>query len=109
MTDETTPENPLDAIRTRADELGLTDDERDDFIEKRMARAGFNKGPGEWIPAGEGDDTPKDDDDEPVTRGEYRRIQRERVKKSVASPLPKKATESGTGTGKKAASKDPWW
>lgn len=109
MTDETSTENPLDAIRTRADELGLTDDERDDFIEKRMARAGFNKGPGEWIPAGAEDDTPKDDDDEPVTRGEYRRIQRENKRKSVATPPPKKGTESGNGAAKKPASRDPWW
>lgn len=109
MSDETPNENPLDTIRTRADELGLTDDERDDFIEQRMKRAGFKKGPGEWLTASDGDDEPKDDDDEPVTRGEYRRIQRENKRKSVTAPLPKKGTESDTGAAKKRVSKDPWW
>lgn len=108
MADETN-ENPLDAIRARADEMQLEGDERDDYILGRMQRAGFKKGPGEWIKP-EDDDTPQDDDDEPVTRGEYRRMMRERARQSAASAPPKKVTSTRDDKKDKGTkSKDPWW
>ncbi len=109
MADENTNENPLDTIRARADEMKLEGDERDDYILGRMQRAGFKKGPGEWIKP-EDDDSPQDDDDEPVTRGEWRRIQRERRQAAVKNTPPKKVTstrdDKRNGDEK---SKDPWW
>lgn len=110
MADEET--NPLVEIRNRADEMQLEGEERDDYILGRMQRAGFKKGPGEWIRP-EDDEEPKDDDDEPVTRGEWRRINRERQKQSMSAP-PKKTTNDDTDTKDKGSkkgkqSKDPWW
>lgn len=103
--------NPLDAIRERADALNLEGDERDDFIESRMRRAGFKRGPGEWISVeDDDDDEPKDDDDEPVTRGEYRRIMKEARRASVTKTPPKKETPNDTEKEKtKPAKKDAWW
>lgn len=100
-----TTENPLDAIRARAEELGLEGEEHEDFVERRMNRAGFKKGPGEWIAHGDDDDDDKDDDDEPVTRKDIRRMERDRKRKSVAPP-PKKTTENPPKTKK---NNDPWW
>lgn len=109
-------ENPLDAIRSRADELGLDGDERDDFVERRMLRAGFKKGPGEWISADDDDDDERDDDGEPMTRGDWRRMKAENKRKSVVSPPPRKTknddddeNDSGKTKGKKSTRKDPWW
>lgn len=109
--DNTQPEdtNPIESARARADELGLEGDDRDDWITARMARAGYKKGPGEWISADDDDDDgPRDDDDEPVTRGEYRKIQRERKRKAAASTPPRRTPAAGSG---KPAKKDngPWW
>lgn len=106
-------ENPLDAIKARADEMGLDGDERDDYIRGRMQRAGFKKGPGEWIRE-EDDEDPRDDDDEPVTRGEMRRMRREQQRKSSLTP-PKKTPENEgesnppKGKTKPRKSDNPWW
>ena len=86
MSDE---ESPLDAIRTRADEMGLEGEERDDYILGRMQRAGYKKGPGEWIRE-EDDDEPHEDDDQPMTRADWRRIQREQRQKTASMTPPKK-------------------
>lgn len=111
-------ENPLDAIRNRADELGLEGDERDDFVERRMLRAGYKRGPGEWISVDDDDDDEKDDDDEPVTRGDIRRMRREQARKNVGSKsgsgaqkVQKKDTGDGDGGNEKKGKKrrDPWW
>lgn len=99
----------LDDIRSRADALGLEGDERDDYITSRMARHGYKKGPGEWIKP-EDDDSPQDDDDEPVTRGEIRRMDRERRKRAQekgAQAPPKK--EKNDEKPAKKATRDPWW
>lgn len=118
MTVEDDNQNPLETIRSRADELGLDGDERDDFIERRMLRAGFKRGPGEWISADDDDDEDRDDDDEPMTRGDWRRMQRERKRASVgkstggsAQKVRKREDENGEGSGEKKGKKrrDPWW
>lgn len=109
MADET-DENPLDAIKARASELFPDDaDERDDYILGRMQRAGYKKGPGDWIRP-EDDDEPQEDDDEPVTRKDWRAMQRAnakkvnpatppKVEKDDPKPLKKKRTETGNS----------WW
>lgn len=113
---ETEEQHPYDAAIARADALQLEGDERDDFIETRMKRAGFKRGPGEWlsVDSDSDDDGPKDDDDEPMTRGDYRRIRAEQKKKQGTSfnPPRKKATGNGEnngGEGKSKKNRDPWW
>lgn len=111
MTDDTN-ENPLDSIRERASTLGLEGDEYDDYVEKRMERAGFKRGPGEWISVDD-DDSPRDDDDEPMTRGDWRRMQKERRQRSAREGGTKKVQPKETkddGEGKKGSGRrDPWW
>lgn len=118
MSVEDDNENPLDAIRERADELGLDGDERDDFIERRMQRAGFKRGPGEWISVDDDDDEENDDDDEPMTRGDWRRMQRDKRRESVRKPsgsgaqkVQKRESDDGEKGGEKKGKKrrDPWW
>lgn len=116
MADEKENVNPIETIRERAMELFPDDaDERDDYIAGRMARAGFKKGPGEWISAEDAEDEPQDDDDEPVTRGEYRRIQRERARQAAAKSSQAPPKKEATGEGKKppkgnsGATANKWW
>lgn len=106
MADEN--ENPLEAIRERANSLGLEGDEYDDFVESRMRRAGFKRGPGEWITEDQ-DDRPRDDDGEPITRGEWRRMQRERRQKAVRSGAAKKVQPKPEEKPEKPVKKDSWW
>ena len=82
---------------------GLEDEDLDDFVAMKMSRAGFAKGPGDWVSNDESNG-PKDDDNQPMTRGDYRRIAAENKQKN-ARQLPKK--EPTTKTSK--SSKDPWW
>jgi len=114
MSDETV-ENPLEAIKRRAQELNLEGDEFDDFLESRMRRAGYKRGPGEWIPIDDDDDDEREDDDEPITRGEWRRMQRERQRRAVqasAKKVEKKeepAEEEKDKPVKKSKKKSAWW
>lgn len=82
---------------------GLEDDDVDDFVETKMRRAGFKKGPGDWISLDDDNET-HDDDDKPMTRGDWRRMQKER-KQQNARQLPKKEST----TTQKSGSNDPWW
>jgi hypothetical protein len=107
MSDE---ENPIDSIRTRAMELFPEDaNERDDYILGRMQRAGYKKGPGEWIRP-EDDDEPQEDDDTPITRKEWRQMQREKAKTTSTATPPKveKEKEPLKDKGKKNDG-NPWW
>lgn len=108
MSDEETEENPLEAIRTRAGELGFEGEEYHDYVEARMRRAGYRKGPGDWIPvdADDDDDEEKEDDGEPMTRGDWRRMQKSKKQSAVQTP-PKKSPPKNEE--KRAAKKDPWW
>jgi hypothetical protein len=123
MADENEQEerHPYDAIEERADEMGLEGDERDDYIEGRMRRAGFKKGPGAWVSISDDDDdddSDHDDDDTPMTRGDWRRMQREnkqRQRQSYTPPRKKRSAEGGNsgGEGNGGASKpkrpNAWW
>lgn len=99
---------PIEAARKAADALNLTGDDREDFIEMKMRRAGFKKGPGEWIDA-DSDDGPKDDDDTPMTRGEWRAIQREQRRKSANPPAPPKKDNGGTPPTQTPPKNSGWW
>ena len=105
MADQEPEKSPWQVIGEKADALKLEGEDRDDFIQAKMARAGYKKGSGEWVKA-EDDDSPQDDDDEPVTRGEWRRIQRERRQKEVTTQSPPKVTPKPEANKEK---KDPWW
>lgn len=117
MADEIENENdrhPYEIAEERADELGLEGDERDDFIETRMKRAGYKRGPGAWISVDnddDDDDSEHDDDDKPMTRGDWRRIQREQKKKRSQSynPPPRNKMNKSEDGKKKASKRDPWW
>ena len=109
MTDD---ENPITKIRERAMTLFPGDedaDERNDYILGRMQSAGYKKGPGEWIKPEE-DDTPQDDDDEPLTRGEWRQMRREQARKAnaSASTTPPKVTKEKTPL-KEKNTNSGWW
>jgi len=103
-------DNPLEDARALADEKGLEGEDREDFILAKMQRAGFKKGPGEWIRP-EDDDSPQDDDDEPITRGEWRKIQRERAKEKANLTPPKREGEPDTRKPlkKRNDSGNAWW
>lgn len=111
--EETEERHPYEEAEERADALGLEGDEREDYIEGRMKRAGYRRGPGAWISANDDDDDKeRDDDDEPMTRGDWRKMQRERRSKSYTPPPKKKRTNTGEDDGKEGAKKkrrDPWW
>ena len=104
--------HPYESIEERADELNLEGDERDDFIERRMARAGYKRGTGAWVAVAEDDDEDDDehdDDDKPMTRGDWRKMQKERKKNGRSyTPPRKKKPEGGEGGGKNVK-KDAWW
>lgn len=114
--EETEDENPLTAIMERAESLGLEDDEFDDYVEKRMERKGYKRGPGDWIPIesddDEDDEDDEDDDDTPVTRGDIRRMRRSQGRNrraSISSP-PRKKREKAKENGRETRSRrDPWW
>lgn len=106
MADENAEKSPWQIIEERADALKLDGEDREDYIEAKMRRAGFKKGSGLWVKE-EDDDSPQDDDDEPVTRGEYRRIQRESRKRAVTTQSPPKVTKPAQTEEK--TKKDPWW
>ena len=103
-------ENPIDAIKARAAELFDDPEERDDYILGRMQRAGYKKGPGEWIRP-EDDDEPREDDNEPMTRADWRRIEKERAKKAATGGDGNPATPPKKLVQKKETEKkkDPWW
>lgn len=105
MADQEPDKSPWEVIAEKATALGLEGEDRDDYMEAKMKRAGFKRGSGEWVKE-EDDDSPQDDDDEPVTRGEWRRIQRERRKKEVTTQSPPKVTPKPDTNKDK---KDPWW
>jgi hypothetical protein len=101
----------LEEIRAKAEELGLEGEDKDDWVEAKMRRLGFKKGPGEWIRE-EDDDEPKDDDDQPVTRADIRRMERERRKSAATNTPPKvdKTKDEGTKTPvRKNANTSTWW
>lgn len=106
--------HPYEAISEKAEGINFEDDQdRADWIEAKMKRAGFKKGPGEWIAISDDDDDDDgdhEDDDKPVTRGEIRRMNKERQKKANAnySP-PRKTREKKEDEGKKDSQKDTWW
>lgn len=107
MADEEEQEqSPIEEANKRADALNLEGEDREDWIEAKMRRAGFKKGPGEWISVDEDDGEDKEDDNEPMTRGDWRRMRQEQKKKSVAPPPKKKAESDET---RKPAKRDPWW
>lgn len=103
--------HPYEEAEQRADALQLEGEERDDYIEARMRRAGYKRGPGAWISVDEDDDDDKDhdDDDTPMTRGDWRRMQREQKAKRGKSytPPPKKKNNDGKSGG--STSNNPWW
>jgi len=105
-----TDENPVAKIRERATELFPDDaDERDDYILGRMQRLGYKKGPGEWIHQDDANE-PQDDDDEPMTRGEWRAMRKEQTKKAAASAstTPPKVTKEKTPL-KDKPDNGGWW
>jgi hypothetical protein len=114
VTDEN--ENPLAAAQARADEMGLEGEDRDDFILAKMQRAGYKKGPGEWVRP-EDDDEPQDDDDEPVTRADIRRMNRERQKATLSPPRKTNKDDDDGKSGKPVKTRKPgksgntnaWW
>lgn len=107
--------HPYEVIADRADALGLEDDERDDYIERRMQRAGYKRGTGEWVSISEDDDDDDghDDDDQPVTRGDIRRMNKDRRKtqQSYTPPRRKREADGGKtgGEGNTKKRSDPWW
>lgn len=107
--EEETTKSPLETARDRADALGLDGDEYDDYVEGRMRRAGFKKGPGDWISVDDDSDKNNEDDDEPMTRGDWRKIRREQKQNSVAPPPKKRSSDDGEDTKKKTSKRDPWW
>jgi hypothetical protein len=107
--DEQTPAEIYASIRDRADNLAMDDDEREDWIEARMRRAGFKKGPGDWISLEDDEDDEKDDDNKPMTRGDYRRIQREQKKRSATPPKRESESAGSSRTGGKKQKCDAWW
>ena len=117
MPDENEQEeqHPYEVAFDRAEELGLEGEEKDDFIETRMRRAGYKRGPGAWIAVSDDDDDDddeNDDDDKPVTRGEIRRMNRERRKSANTNYTPPRKKKSGDQNeegGKKPTKRDAWW
>lgn len=106
-------ENPIEAIRARAAGINFEDDEeRDDWIEARMRRAGYKKGPGDWISIDDDDDDEeRDDDNEPVTRADIRRMEKARKRQAAVPPPPPKKEPTGDGNPPKKTSKSrgAWW
>jgi hypothetical protein len=117
MADENENEerHPYETIAEKADAINFEDEEdRADWIEAKMRRAGFRKGPGEWVAVSDDDDDDDDheDDDKPMTRGDWRKMQRERKKSqggSYTPPRKKKTNDEGEGGKKKGKSGDAWW
>lgn len=108
MAEENEQEDPrtlFQQFMELAQTKGLDDDDADAFVEAKMRRAGYKKGPGDWISEDEEEDEDKDDDNTPMTRGDWRRMQRQRKKES-ARQLPKKEDNSTKSSTK---NKDPWW
>lgn len=104
--------HPYEGIADRAEELGLEGEEKDDYIERRMQRAGFKRGTGEWVAVSDDDDDDddeKDDDDTPVTRGEIRRMNKDRKRAGGSYSPPKRRPKTGGEGGKPSSKKDPWW
>lgn len=107
-------ESPLEKARAAATKAGLTGDDYDDFVEAKMRRAGYKRGPGEWVSVDDSEYEGKDDDDEPMTRGEYRRMmhERNRQKAKQMSAPPKKDPQDEDDNTKTKQDKKPansWW
>lgn len=104
-------ENPIEAIRARAMQLFPDDaEERDDYVEARMRRAGYKKGPGEWLSLDDDDDDDgdHDDDDTPVTRADIRKMNRENKRRAAAKvATPPKVEKTNPPSKKKGA--EAWW
>jgi hypothetical protein len=104
--------HPYETISERADELGLEGDERDDYITGRMSKAGYKRGTGEWVAVSDDDDdddSEHDDDGEPMTRGDWRRMQREQRKKKSSYTPPRKPKGNQDGGKKSKGKGDAWW
>jgi hypothetical protein len=109
--------HPFEVISEKADAINFEDDEdREDWIEAKMRRAGFKRGPGAWVAISDDDDDDDgdhDDDDQPMTRGDWRRMQRDRKKNQNKNYTPPRKPRNDDGKGKKGGGKpssnDAWW
>lgn len=109
-TEETEEKDPFSLASSRAEELGLDGEEYDDYVEARMRRHGYKRGPGEWVKldGDDDDDESNDDDDEPMTRGDWRKMQKkQRSQPKVINPPPRKKPAKNAQDTKKR--RDPWW
>jgi hypothetical protein len=107
--------HPYELIAEKADTINFDDEEdREDWIEAKMRRAGYKKGPGAWVSVSDDDDDDgdHDDDDKPMTRGDWRKMQKERRKSQGSSytpPRKPKTDEEKNKGGKGKTNNDAWW
>lgn len=113
--------HPYEVIADKADAINFeSEEDKEDWIEAKMRRAGFKRGPGAWVSVSDDDDDDDgdhDDDDKPMTRGDWRRMQRENKRRQRESYTPPRKTKpvegggnaGGDKNGGKKSRSDPWW